>query len=219
MTGHDPDGTRPRKVRAHSPEWVEAMIRERLAVAASLGINYKSIYIDDDTFNLTDRHALAISEVMGRIGLPWSAMCRADTVKPDTWRAMRASGCFGVKLGFESGSQHVVDHIVNKRLDLARAENETLPFLQSMGFTVHTTWTVGLPGETAAQRAETIGTITRFYTHRLHQTHQLSGTAEIEGTPLHTLRTAGHLEKYDGAEHDGGLMQSDGQKRIETMRR
>ena len=43
--------------------------------------------------------------------------------------------------------------------------------------------------------------------------HQLSGTAEIEGTPLSNLKKEGKLEKYSGAEineeykseYDGGL--------------
>ena len=42
-------------------------------------------------------------------------MCRADTIRMDLWKEMRDSGCFGVKLGFESGNQLVVDTIVNKR--------------------------------------------------------------------------------------------------------
>jgi len=58
---------------------------------------------------------------MKRIGLPWSAMCRADTVKPETWQAMKDAGCFGVKLGFETGSQRVINEIINKKLDLKEA--------------------------------------------------------------------------------------------------
>jgi hypothetical protein len=218
MTGNDPDGTKPRAVRCYSPDYVEAMIRAQLERGRQQGVFYRTIYLDDDTFNLTDKHALAISAVMKRIGLPWSAMCRVDTVKPETWRAMREAGCFGVKLGFESGSQQVIDTIVNKRLNLAKAETETLPFLQTLGFTVHTTWTIGLPGETPAQQNETRAMIQRLYNRGLHQTHQLSGTAEIEGTPLHTLRSAGHLAKYSGAVMDtAAALESDGQKKIEGL--
>lgn len=218
MTGNDPDGTSPRAVRMHSPEWVEAMLRDRIAQAAALGVEYRTLYVDDDTFNLTDKHVLALCPVFARIGLPWSAMCRADTIKPDTWRAMRDAGCYGVKLGFESGSQHVLDHIVNKRLNLTKAEEETLPFLRSLGLSIHTTWTVGLPGETELQQAETRAMIARLYKKDLHDTHQLSGTAEIEGTPLHTLRSAGTLAKYDGAKFTGDApAESDGQKKIEHL--
>jgi hypothetical protein len=49
-------------------------------------------------------------------------------------------------------------------------------------------------------------------------THQLSGTSEIEGTPLHTLRVKGPLAKYDGAKIDANYsVSADGQTKIEKM--
>jgi radical SAM superfamily enzyme YgiQ (UPF0313 family) len=220
MTGHDPDGTRPRAVRCYSPEYMEAFIRARLAEAESAGYPYESIYFDDDTFNLTDRHVLAMCTVMKKIRLPWSAMCRADTIKMETWQAMKESGCFGVKLGFESGSQEVIDRIINKRLDLAKAM-ETARWLRSaLGMTVHGTFTVGLPGETNEQKAMTLKFIRDGYATGGLDSHQLSGTAEIEGTPLHTLthEAGNHLAKYPGAHADGAyLVSADGQKKIEGM--
>lgn len=73
---------------------------------------FGSIYFDDGTFNIGNRHVERMSAVMRKIGLPWSAMCRADTISLDLWTAMKDSGCVGVKLGFESGNQYVVDKIV-----------------------------------------------------------------------------------------------------------
>ena len=198
MTGNDPDGTRARSVRCQSPEWVRDSIRYHISEAKANGVAYQSIYLDDDTFNLTEKHTKGISAVMAEIGLPWFAMCRADTIKRETWQLMRDSGCRGVKLGYESGSQYVLDHIVNKRLDL-KAAAETARWLKSIGFTVHGTFTVGLPGETLEQRNETLAYIKNLYETGGLDTHQLSGTAEIEGTPLHTLKTTGELAKYDGA--------------------
>lgn len=217
MTGNDPDGMSKRTVRQYSPEYMEAFINYRLSVAKKAGTPIRSIYLDDDTFNLGDKHTLAICGVMKKIGLPWSAMCRADTVKRETWQIMKDSGCFGVKIGFESGSQYVIDRIVNKQLDLKKAE-ETAKFLQSIGLTVHGTFTIGLPGETAEQAQETRDFIKRMLDEGTINTHQLSGTAEIEGTPLHTLRERGHLDKYPGAKLDGNYTASpDGQRKIEQM--
>lgn len=219
MTGNDPDGTGKRAVRCYSPAYVERLLRDRIAWAITRGTPYQSIYLDDDTFNLGDEHTLAICDVMQRIGLPWSAMCRADTIKRETWQAMHAAGCYGVKIGFESGSQWVIDHIVNKRLNLAEAE-ETARFILSLGMTVHGTFTVGLPGESAEQRRETLDSIQRLHAEGALDTHQLSGASEIEGTPLHTLRTRGHLKKYDGAKIDSSYTADhDGQRKIETMKR
>lgn len=210
MTSDDPDGTRPRKARRYTPDYMQAFLSELVE-----RYHYKSIYFDDDTFNLDDKHVLGVCGVMRRIGLPWAAMCRPDTLETDTWREMRDSGCFGVKLGFESGNQWVVNNIVNKNLDLERAAG-VVRHLKGLGLAVHGTFTYGLPGETAEQMADT----KRFIASLPFDTFQESGTAVIEGTPLSTLLERGHLEKYAGAHIDGGFMaESDGSKKIEHLAR
>jgi radical SAM superfamily enzyme YgiQ (UPF0313 family) len=203
MTGNDPDGKGTRKARYYSSGYMEAYLSELVSKHP-----FRSIYFDDDTFNLSDKHTLEMCAVMRKIGLPWSAMCRADTSSPEVWREMKASGCFGVKLGFESGSQWVIDHIVNKRLDL-KAAAETARYLREIGMTVHGTFTVGLPGETAAQKRETLDFIKALPL----TSYQLSGCAEIDGTPLANLHARGHLDAYDGATLDGYTAESDGAKK------
>ena len=215
MTNNDPDGNSPRKVRFYSPEYIEGWIRARLEKNPSI----KSIRLDDDTMNLGDKHTLGIAQAMKRIGIPWSAMCRADTVKLETRNSMQDAGCFGVKLGMESGSQSVIDDIVNKKLDLADVENRILPYLKSIGLKVHTTWTVGLPGETPPQANETLRMIERLYTKELHHTHQLSGTATIEGTPMFQIAQGQKLKAYPGASNEGLLIDGDGQRKVEDMAR
>lgn len=197
MTGNDPDGSGKRTVRFYSPDHVEATLRELIG-----RYGYRSIYFDDDTFNLADKHVLGICEVMERIGLPWSAMCRADTIKLDTWRAMRDAGCFGVKLGFESGDQWVNDNIVNKRLNLETAR-DVVHELKRLNMTVHGTFTYGLPGETSEQMATT-----KAYLNSLPlDTYQETGCGEIEGTPMATLREKGALARYQGAVLDDHYIQ------------
>lgn len=193
MTGDDPDGTGKRSVRHYSAEYMEAHLRELVG-----RYDYKSIYFDDDTFNLGNSHVLRMCAVMERIGLPWSAMCRADTIRMETWRTMREAGCFGVKLGFESGNQWVVDNIVNKHLDLDYAAS-VVHELKRLGMTVHGTFTYGLPGETHEQMLDT----KRFIASLPFDSYQESGTAEIEGTPLATLGEGRAVSGYDGAELSG----------------
>jgi len=209
MTGNDPDGKGRRMVRQYTPEYVEAFLTELVE-----RYHYKSVYFDDDTFNLGDRHVLAMCEVMTRVGLPWACMCRADTIKLETWTVMRDSGCVGVKIGFESGNQHVVDDIVNKRLDLERGA-EVVHELNRLGMSVHGTFTYGLPGETKEQMLDT----KRFIERLPFDSVQESGAAEIEGTPLHTLRQQGRLEKYQGARLDEDYaVMADGSKKGDRMR-
>ncbi len=215
MTNNDPDGNSPRKVRYYTPEYIEGWIRHRLAINPTI----KSIRADDDTANLGDKHTHGFSEALKRIGLPWSAMCRADTVKLETWNAMKEAGCFGVKIGMESGSQEVIDRIINKKLDLEDIEARILPHLKSIGLNVHTTWTVGLPGETPPQQNETLRMIERLYAKGLHQTHQLSGTATIEGTPMDKIAQGEKLKAYPGATNHGLTITGDGQAKVEMMAR
>ena len=189
MTGNDPDGTGKRSVRHYSADYMEAYLTELVE-----RYDYKSIYFDDDTFNLGNSHVVRMCEVMDRIGLPWSAMCRADTIRMETWKTMRDAGCFGVKLGFESGNQWVVDNIVNKHLDLEQAV-DVVHELKRLDMTVHGTFTYGLPGETREQMQDT----KRFIASLPFDSFQESGTAEIEGTPLATLGEGGEVEGYDGA--------------------
>lgn len=208
MTGNDPDGKGDRSVRQYSAEYIEGFIREMVD-----RYDYETIYFDDDTFNIGNRHVERICEVMTRIGKPWSAMCRADTIRKDVWRTMRDAGCFGVKLGFESGNQWVVDNIVNKRLDLEYGR-EVVHEVKSLGMSVHGTFTFGLPGETAEQMQDT----RNFIASLPFDTVQESGTAEIEGTPLASLRDAEQLDAFPGARMDEEYArQSDGAAKWRDM--
>lgn len=208
MTGNDPEGTQARTVRHYTSDYMEAYIREPID-----RFQFKCIYFDDDTFNLGNSHVVNMCEVMSRIGVPWSAMCRADTIKMETWKLMKESGCFGVKLGFESGNQRVVDKIVNKHLDLKYA-GEVVHELKRLGMTVHGTFTYGLPGETKEEMLDT----KRFISSLPFDSFQESGTAEIEGTPLHTLREKGKLEKYEGATIDSNYSRAvDGSKKMQHL--
>lgn len=208
MTANDPDGSNVRTVRHYTADYMEAYLRERIE-----RFQFKTVYFDDDTFNLGNAHTLRMCEVMSKIGKPWAAMCRADTVQMDTWRVMKESGCFGVKLGFESGNQQVVDLIVNKRLDLERSR-EVVMELKRLGITVHGTFTYGLPGETASQMADT----KRYIASLPFDTIQESGTAEIEGTPLAELAAKGKLDNYQGATIGADYIRdSDGARKMYSM--
>jgi radical SAM superfamily enzyme YgiQ (UPF0313 family) len=208
MTGNDPDGAGTRTVRHYTADYIDGFVREMVG-----RYRYQTVYFDDDTFNLGNSHVVRISEVMSRIGVPWSAMCRADTIKKETWQVMKDAGCFGVKLGFESGNQQVVDKIVNKRLDLEAAA-DVVRHLKGIGMTVHGTFTYGLPGETAEQMQDT----KNFIASLPFDSYQESGTAEIEGTPLATLRREGHLAAYEGATIDDTYeVEADGAKKFRDL--
>ena len=237
MTGNDPDGSGKRAVRHYTPEYMHDFLTivtdgswcdPRTGGIGRMSPAYGSVYFDDDTFNLGDRHVLEMCGVMARFntagrvaagaGLPWSAMCRADTIHRSTWRVMKEAGCFGVKIGFESGNQHVVDQIVNKRLDL-EAARDTVAYLHELGMTVHGTFTYGLPGETREQMADTKRYIRSLQAVGM-DTYQESGCAEIEGAPLRTLAERGTLVAFPAARADAEYRpMANGSEKLAAMAR
>lgn len=209
MTSNDPDGQGVRKMRYYSEEYLVRWLEDW-----KQRFDFQSVYFDDDTMNMGNKHTEKVCAVMRRIGLPWAAMCRADTIKRETWLNMKQSGCYGVKIGFESGSQYVVDKIVRKGLDLKEAA-ETTRYLRSIGLHVHGTFTYGHPGETAEQRR-----LTYEYRRSLPLTSfQESGVAEMDGSPLAEIRKGGASKGYEGVNlsDEGYTREVDGMKKVETI--
>lgn len=208
MTGNDPTGTGKRSIRFYSAEYMETFLTHLVKE-----YGFRSIYFDDDTFNLNEKHTLAMCGVMRKIGLPWTAMCRADTVSRDAWKEMKASGCVGVKIGFESGSQRVIDEIINKKLNLAEAE-ETGAFLTSIGINWHGTFIKDAPGSTVEENGMTDALIQRCFKAGM-KTYQLSSMAVHDGTPLDSFVKSGGqaMKAYPGARLDENFkLKSDGAK-------
>ena len=208
MTGNDPTGDGKRNVRQYTPDYIDNLLTELTG-----RYKFKAIYFDDDTFNIGNRHTENMSALMGKFNIPWFAMCRADTSKKETWKKMADNGCKGVKIGVESGSQVVVDKIVNKHLDL-KYVSEIVSYIRSLDMSVHGTFTYGLPGETKEDMIQT----KRFINSTKFSTVQESGTAEIEGTPLHTLINAEKLTTYPSAIADENYdRQKDGGKKWQSL--
>ncbi|NOY82565.1 MAG: hypothetical protein GXP31_16325, partial [Kiritimatiellaeota bacterium] len=108
---------------------------------------FRSFYFDDDTFNLGEERLRTLAAELKRrdLGLPWSAMARADGCSPDVLRVLHEAGLEGIRFGIESGVQELVD-ACGKGLDLRIAER-TVRAAQGLGLRVHLTFCLGLPGE------------------------------------------------------------------------
>ncbi len=117
---------------------------------------YKSIYFDDDTFNIGKPRMLKLcQEIESRkLGIPWAIMARADTMDREILEAMARANLFSVKYGVESADQIIVDNS-GKKLDLSRVR-ETVAITKELGIQLHLTFTFGLPGETLETARRTI---------------------------------------------------------------
>ena len=161
---------------------------------------FRSVYFDDDTFNIGKKRMLTLCEEIGRrdIGVPWAAMARADTSDRETLAAMRDSGLVGIKYGVESASQELVD-AADKGLDLGRVE-ETVAITKELGIRQHLTFSFGLPGETWETVRKTID-----FAKRLDpETVQFSIMTPFPGSRFYNMmEESGHLLTKDFDRYDG----------------
>lgn len=118
-----------------------------------------AISFTDDTFNVPKRRFKEIMRMMiqNRYEFRWNSFLRADHVDAEAIQLMHESGCEGVFLGVESGS----DTVLNNMNKAARAEHyrRLIPQLKEAGILTHCSLIIGFPGETRATVAETVDLI------------------------------------------------------------
>ncbi|HDZ28025.1 MAG TPA: radical SAM protein [Candidatus Aminicenantes bacterium] len=185
------------RYRPHSPERVGREIESVLRRLPK--INY--IYFDDDTFNIGDKRIREISKIMKGFGLLWGAMCRVDTCNLETFKIMKENGCWEIKVGIESGSQRILDDIINKSLNLENAK-KTIIELKKMGLRVHGSYMYGFPTETPEEVE-----MTRKVMHELRcNSNQYSHLGLLSGTPLWKEFERIHKREPSSEESDGVLL-------------
>jgi radical SAM superfamily enzyme YgiQ (UPF0313 family) len=139
------------KYRVRNPvdvlDEVEFMVRE---------LDVKSIYFDDDTFNIGKPRILKICDefVKRELSIPWAIMARADTADEEMLTAMKRAGLYALKYGVESSSQDILDN-TEKKLDIEKVK-KIVKITKDLGINVHLTFCFGLPGETLETLNQTI---------------------------------------------------------------
>lgn len=135
-------------------ESLAALIRAKEAGA-------KAIIFTDDTFNVPrDRFEELIDRMIeADIGLPWYSFFRCQYADRDLVRKMRLSGCEGVFLGIESGSDKILKNM--KKGAISRFYWDGLEWLQEFDIISVGAFVIGFPGETEETVAETVNFIKR----------------------------------------------------------
>lgn len=116
----------------------------------------KSVYFDDDTFNIGKTRILKICEEIKKrqLNIPWAIMARADCMDMEILTSMRDAGLVALKYGVESGVQEILQEI-GKSLDLQKVR-EAVHMTRELGIKIHLTFTFGLPGETRETIQKTV---------------------------------------------------------------
>jgi hopanoid biosynthesis associated radical SAM protein HpnJ len=184
--------------RVRSADSVEA----EMTLAKNYFPHVREFFFDDDTFTDDIPRAEEIARRLGRVGLTWS--CNAKAIVPrKTLEIMKANGLRLLLVGYESGSQQILNNIKKGvRLDIARRFSRDA---KELGITIHGTFILGLPGETPETIRETI----RFACEVEPETIQVSLAAPYPGTELYRqAQEQGWLRTESGDLVDGQGIQS-----------
>lgn len=167
------------KIRLRSPGSVIAEI----GIIEKMG--FKAIAFPEDLFIVNRRRTEEICRHLGERGFVWRCLVRADLiVKYGTGFVdmMAKSGCAGVGVGVESGSDRILK-IIHKQEDTATMR-EAIRMLKAAGLHVKGFFIVGLPGENEESLEET----DRFLCETQLDDIDITIFQPYPGSPIHANR-------------------------------
>jgi radical SAM superfamily enzyme YgiQ (UPF0313 family) len=132
-----------RRYRARSPEHLAGEVEW---IAKNMP-QVRELVFEDDTFTADEQRTAQFCELLPEknIRLPWFANVRVNT-KPETLAIMKRAGFRSCAVGFESGSQVLLDEM-HKGITVDRAKL-FMENARRLGILVHGCFMVAFPGET-----------------------------------------------------------------------
>jgi len=126
---------------------LESVISEIKHLREAYGVDM--LRFCDDTFNINKKRVSDICNLLLKenLKIKWHCHLRADKVDKETLSLMREAGCFIVSLGVESGSQAVLDNVIDKRITLDKVK-EVVKWCDDLGIKRSCNFIYSLPGET-----------------------------------------------------------------------
>lgn len=124
--------------------------------------NVREILIDDDNFAVDQQNVKDFCKMMidSKLPLKWVVQCRVN-LQYDTMVLMKKAGCRLVVVGYESGSQRVLDGMHKGiTLEQSKAFDKAA---RKAGMRVHGCFMVGNPGETKETMEETLSFAKSLY--------------------------------------------------------
>ncbi len=120
--------------------------------------NYQvdTVWFVDDVFTVSHKwlKEFRLELEQRKLTIAYECITRADRMSEEVIDELKASGCFRVWIGAESGSQKVID-FMDRRVDVLQVRN-MIRLAQEKGIQAGTFIMVGYPGETEEDIFETI---------------------------------------------------------------
>ena len=140
--------------RGYRPRSAKNIIEEFAYIAEELP-QVKEVNVEDDTFTINKKRVREICQgiIERKIRLSWTVNTRAD-LSLDTMKLMKAAGCRLLIVGYESGSEKVLERM-NKGITLAEIEQFAINARRAK-LLVHGCFMVGNPGDNRQTLRETL---------------------------------------------------------------
>ncbi|HIH12074.1 TPA: B12-binding domain-containing radical SAM protein [Candidatus Woesearchaeota archaeon] len=111
--------------------------------------------LTDDMFTVSMDHIKKVSRVMKKHGIVWTAQARTHAVTEEMLRVMKDAGCVQIDFGVESGSQRVLDEIINKKATTDHAR-QAFALCKKVGIRAMANLMLGNPTETEEEMKLTL---------------------------------------------------------------
>lgn len=123
----------------------ENVIAEMKYLAEKFGV--KGIYFQDWEFVINRARALKICDLIIEEGLDikWGCNARVSDIDDEVAKKMKQAGCVRINIGFESGSQKILD-IANKKITVEQTKN-CIDVLRKYDINIGLYSILNLPGE------------------------------------------------------------------------
>ena len=112
----------------------------------------RGIYFREDNFTVSLKRVEEFCDLVieNSLDIKWACESRVNKLTPTTIEKMAKSGCVGLYVGAESGSNRVLD--IMQKLETREDYEEKFPILHANGISTYTTWIYGSPFEKAEDR-------------------------------------------------------------------
>lgn len=170
---------------------------------------YKSIFFDDDTFNLGTERISKLCDELAKIGLPWTMMGRLDVSPNWLYDKMVDSGCVGMRFGIETFNLEVLERVKKglERMDFRK----TLAYISKKypRLMIHLTMMKDMPGQTEEIHRNDMKILKGLgysSSGNIYRSFQLSRCVPFPGTEMYNelVEKFGEERMKDYKLYDGG---------------
>lgn len=169
-------------VSLRKPEKIAQEIRECVEK-----YGFKSIFFDDDTFNLGTKRISKLCDELAKIGLPWTMMGRLDCSPDWLYDKMVDCGCVGMRFGIETFNIEVLKRI-NKGIERTDFKG-TLEYLSEKypRLMIHLAMMKDLPGQTEEIHHRDMEILKElgYSSHNVYRNYQLASCVPFPGTKMY----------------------------------